>query len=304
MSFPRRSIPFAAAAAMAAAVSISPSSVASAGTLPFNDPNVDGLIGFCGHTGQPVRSGTLADAPFVWSALSSSAAPDGYQHGKATLYAYQPRQDVDPGQWSGMQLTGSTTFTSAAHPVAQATASDSPLLYFAQAYPPRWDGLVEVRMYFSGMNLPVYSQRYPAAVIQIQGDRWSVVSGGTVACDAGRGVSDETQILGSSVNTPRSIVVHGGAMPAAGFPAPSGHPNQVSSKQPVTTNVVATTSPAYHGSPATTSPRFHANSAAALSHRTPDAGWSTALTIGVVLGSLAALAGLGSAMRRRFRRSP
>jgi hypothetical protein len=205
---------------------------ASASSLPFTDPNANGFIGLCTRSGQPITSGSLTATPFIWTAVSSTPAPDGYNEGKAVLVAYQPRQNVDPGEWSGTQLTASSTFTNAAHPMAQATVADSPLLYFTQAYPPRWDGLIELRMYFSGVNLPVYTTPYPATVIKVHGDRWSVVSGGPQAdCTAGHATSIETQFLPASrFTTVPSVATNNTsrAAPSTSYP-PSGNTSSASS---------------------------------------------------------------------------
>lgn len=190
---------------------------ARADDLPFVDRSARGSLGFCNQAGRPVTSGSLSDRPFTWTAVSSVPAPDGYATGKAMLLAYQPRQGVDPGEWSGSELTASSRYTNPAHPMAQATYADNPLLFFTQAYPPKWQGLVELRMYFSAVDKSVFSQNYPAAVIRVDGDRWSVVSpGSSVPCNVGRATSVEQDYLPASrLTSPAPSPTPGTGQPAA-----------------------------------------------------------------------------------------
>ncbi|MDQ1748161.1 MAG: hypothetical protein QOD07_2424 [Frankiaceae bacterium] len=180
-------------------------------SLPYRDPAVHGGIAFCDQHDHPVTSGSLEAQPFVWKALSSVAAPAGYTgaQAKVTLLAFQPREGVDPSDWSGNQLTASSTFTNRAHPAAQSTYGDQPLVSFVQAFPPKWDGLIQLRMYFSVAGSSPYSRTYPAADIRVSGDRWTLVDGARVDCGAGRGMSSETVLLPKSrLASPAPVVVH------------------------------------------------------------------------------------------------
>lgn len=201
-----------------AAMSVAlPFAGASGSGVPFNDTNVRGFLTFCGRDGQAITSGSLDTRPFAWKTLSSAPAPAGYRTSiaRATLYVYQPIQFVDPGDWSGAQLTGSSSYANPEHPVAQATNDDEALLGFTQAYPSHWDGLVEVRMYFSSSKLGQYSTTYPAAIIRVTGSSWTLVKGGGSSCSAGQGVSDETNLLPKKVLAKRHTDV------PAGSPTPS-----------------------------------------------------------------------------------
>lgn len=202
-----------------AAMSVgAPLAAASGSAVPFTDPNAHGTLTFCNRAGAQMTSGSLYTAPFAWKTVSSTPAPAGYRRsdGRATLLVYQPIKFVDPGDWSGEALTGSSSFSSAAHPVDQATNADQPLLGFTQAYPAHWDGLVQVRMYYSGFNKPQETSSYPAAVLKISGSTWTLVSGGGASCSAGKGVSDETQLLPKSrLATPQSILPSGVPTPGA-----------------------------------------------------------------------------------------
>jgi len=168
------------------------------GSVPWSDPQALGYIGLCNKDRQPVTSGSLTEQPFVWTAVSSQAAPQTYAKGLATLYAYQPRKGIPPGEWSGYQLSGSSTFTNPQNPMAAGTYADPPLLSFVGSFPPKWQGLVQLRMFLSGPNAGVFSQQYPATTIRITGDTWTVVQGGTPACDAGTARSREEDLLPKS----------------------------------------------------------------------------------------------------------
>jgi hypothetical protein len=164
------------------------------------------MVTLCGRDGKPVTSGSLLTAPFVWSAISSTAAPDGYT--RAYLLVFQPIQYVDPSNWSGYQLTGPAIYSKAAHPVAQATNADEPLFYADNSYPPRWDGLYEIRMYFSAPTKPPENSIYPMAVIRVSGRNWTLVSGGTTPCNAGSGIAVEAlRLPKAELDTPQSLVL-------------------------------------------------------------------------------------------------
>jgi hypothetical protein len=165
--------------------------------VPFTDEYAHGLLTFCNKSNQPVTSGSLDAVPFSWKTVSSAEPPAGYRNssGRVTLYAYQPLEYVDPGDWSGSQLTAASVFSNPSHPVAQATPADSPLLYFVQNYPPHWDGLVEIRMMYTAVNQEQLTTPYAMAVLRITGNTWTVVEGGNTPCSAGKGVSVETVML-------------------------------------------------------------------------------------------------------------
>jgi hypothetical protein len=195
--------------------------------VPFTDPLQQGLITLCSASGQRVTSGTLDEMPFVAKAVSSSAAPAGYRSGLATLYAYQPIQYVDPGNWSGEQLTGSTYFSNPAHPGAAATPSDEPLISFTGGYPLHWDGLLQLRLLYTAPNAQPYGGGYPAAVLRVSGNRWTVVQGGNTPCNVTKTRSLETIALRKSQYDPHPSITKAGVGPGAkggagGGPSTSG----------------------------------------------------------------------------------
>lgn len=200
--------------AVAAALVAVPSAPAwGAQSVPFTDTNDNGSITFCGRNGQAVTSGSLTEQPFVWKAISSAPAPAQYT--RAYLVLYQPIQNVDPGDWTGYTLTNVATFSNAAHPAVQSTNIDLPLLDPDRQIPPVWDGLYQVRMFFTGLGRPVYTETYPAAVIRVTGSTWELVSGGGTSCAAGQAVSATSQIANAkALATPQTIAV--GGVPVAG----------------------------------------------------------------------------------------
>ncbi len=213
-----RSVTALATLTLAAMSAAAPVASASGSGVPFNDTSIHGTLTFCSRSGVAMTSGSLFTAPFAWKTVSSTPAPRGYRNttARATLYAYQPIQFVDPGDWSGQQLTGASSFTNAAHPVVQATNLDSALLGFSNAYPAHWDGTVELRMYYTAFNRGVHSQSYPAAVLRIKGSTWTMLSGGGSSCNAGSGVSDETKLLPKKkLKKEHSAVPVGSATPVA-----------------------------------------------------------------------------------------
>lgn len=128
------------------------------------------------------------------------AAPAAYgvQTGKATLYAYQPRQQVNPAEWSGLQMSGSSLYSNPAHPMAEVTTGDKPFGGFVATYPPQWDGLVELRIYLTVRNHLLYQVRYPSTNIKITGSTFVVVDPGTTPCTVGKALSDERILLAPS----------------------------------------------------------------------------------------------------------
>ena len=189
---------------------------AHAEPVPFTDPNAHGYIGLCDSAGHSLSAGLLSDKPFVVRAVSSVAAPKGYgvkQGAKASLYAYQPINGIDPGNWSGQLMNGSSFFSSDDHPMTASTVLDYSMGDFVRSYPPKWDGLVQLRLFYGAPNQSTYLDEYPATVLKITGDTWRVVQGGNADCSAGKVISTETLLLPKSkfAEASASIAAPGGA---------------------------------------------------------------------------------------------
>jgi hypothetical protein len=249
----------------------------AATAVPYTDPAVTGSLGLCDAHGHQVTSGSTLDLPLAWTVASSAAAPSGYRDNKskATLYAYQPRQGVDPGDWSGAQLTASSFYSNPAHPMAAFTTGDKRLHEVLQIYPAKWQGFVQLRMFFTGVNKVGFQTTYPAMSIQVTGTTWKNVNPVAVNCAAGKAVSVETLYLNASK-----------------FPAPS--------KAATTTDVAA--SPGAGASPGSST----ADGSTVASGAEPVASTSSSGSNTVLVGLLAVIvlgAGLVLIFYLRNRRS-
>jgi hypothetical protein len=237
----------AAAAISVAFVITAPAAASASSGLPYTDQYSHGYVGLCDKNGDNVTHGSVYDKPFVWRAVSSVPAPTNFAGNgrKATLWAAQPRKGIDAGHWSGQALTASSYYTNVSVPIAQATERDYALSDFLNAYPPQWDRLLELRVYFSAPDAGGDQATYAAADIRVTGTTWSLVSGGKVDCTAGDATSPEAA-LPSSVSAglqgpePLSAV----AAKAVGAPLPAG----ADVASPATTDAIAQGSgPGGHG---------------------------------------------------------
>lgn len=162
---------------------------------PYSDASASGALTLCNAQGNVVTKGSTKDAPFVSRAVASTAAKGlaAEQGRTATLFAFQPREGAEPGEWSGQQLTAASSYTNAAHPMAQATDEDIPLQSFLVAFPTRWDGFIQLRVYLASPSAP-QGGTYDTADIKVDGDSWERVGpSGTGTCTDGDAVSSETR---------------------------------------------------------------------------------------------------------------
>ncbi len=261
-------------------------SPAQAAAVPYTDTRVIGYIGLCDASGQAVTSGSTATLPFVAKAVNSSAAPNGY-NGKgstATLFAYQPRQGVDPGNWSGEQLTGSSQFTNPAHPATVSTLLDSSLADFVSDFPPKWDGLIQLRMYLGAPEQSAYSAKYDATDIQVSGSSWKVVQGGASLCAAGSATSNENALIPQSLASASASAAHAAALASASAnaTATASAAGSGSSTAPASADSTprSTDSSSSSGSPS-----------AAASSSTGHGGGATATLVGLVAVVVVAIGG-------------
>jgi len=279
MRFVKRSAAVAIAAVATVGFLAASYGSALAAGVPYNDPDAVGTIGLCAQNGTPLTHGSINDQPFVWKAIDSTAAAAPYNApgASATLYAYQPRQDVDPRQWGGAQLSAASKFTNPAHPTAVMTGLDESLAGFLGAYSPQWDGLIQLRIFLGAPNQPIYSAKYDAATIKVSGNKWSLVSGDPdVSCGSGSAVSLE-QVLATDSAAAASLTAQTTQKPtkptaAGGTGATASSGNQTSSasagasgsgQAPATP--AATAPPGSSGAPATESPTA-SSAAASASH--------------------------------------
>jgi hypothetical protein len=191
---------------LVASVVVGTTPASADGALPYTDAAVTGSIGLCDVHGHNVLSGRITDTPFVWLAVGSSAAGASYDKPGRTAFlaAYQPRQGVAPGDWSGFQLAAASRYSNPAHPMSQSTPGSSSLRDFLGRYPATWDGLVELRLVLSGPDLAPRTSSYDATDLRVTGQTWQVVRGGTGPCTAGTATSTAALLhLPGSEGTPR-----------------------------------------------------------------------------------------------------
>lgn len=189
------------------------SGAAVSSKAPFSDPSAVGYIGLCNRAGKQVRSGNIDSVPFAWRAVSSEAAPAPYDNAwrTAILLAYQPRQGLPAGEWSGDELTASARYTNPAHPMAAATDGDDSLEDFIEEFHPVWDGFLELRLYLGTKDAQTYSEQYPMLAIQVTGNTWHAVGGGPVNCHSGTAESIESIVLPKSATSPSTTTTTGPA---------------------------------------------------------------------------------------------
>ncbi len=284
----------ASAVGMSAGLVLAPP--ATAISLPYADPNAIGKITLCDTTGRSITSGDIHVKPFVWRAVGSAAGTAAYRNNPrrtATMFGYQPIEHIDPTQWNGAYLTGSSRYTNVALPMAGATAADPSLSDLLSAYPPRWDGLIQLRIFLGGAQQATETSTYNASNIQINGDTWTLIDGGSSPCNSGTAVSGELTLpYVRALGTP---------LPNATTDAAPGPPGSAKTSRPNTStpqsSVGATPTPTPTGanSPAAAalSPAAHAGS---HSSRSGALVWG-----GLVVG--VALAVGGSFWWRRGRRA-
>ena len=263
----------------------------SASSVPFSDPNAKGYIGFCDANNNNITSGDIGAAPFVWKAVSSTQPPKDYlgKGQNAVLDIFQPRDGVDPGDWSGDSLTAASFYDTSSLPTVQSTTADEPLSDFMRAYPTKLEGLYQLRIYYGKVPSGLYSQTYPATVIEIKGSRWSVVQGGNVSCASATATSDE--IL--SGTEPKADATPA----AAGHSSSSSASGSTASKSESSSSSTSAQSGVRSAKPSTSGSAGHPIAAAAKS----SAG-SSGLLIGLICAAMAAvLAGGGGAWWFFFR---
>jgi hypothetical protein len=215
--------------AFGAVVAAGSTAHASGSGTPYTDTSAVGYIGLCNKAGQQITSGSINTKPFAWRAVSSQPAQAPYSGAGRTalLLAYQPREGLPAGEWSGDALTASSRYSNAAHPMVAATSGDDSIKDFIGEFAPAWDGLLQIRMYLGAPDSPIYSLTYPAIDIKVTGNTWQAVDGGPVSCTSGRSESIETILLPKA--TPKA---HASAHPTSKSttgPVASSAPTAVSS---------------------------------------------------------------------------
>jgi hypothetical protein len=164
--------------------------------LPYTDPGQTGLLTLCGPGNQPITHGNINTKPFVWRAVGDVSALPAYRvkGAVAQLFAFQPRPYTPPEAWSGLPMDAASVYSNPDHPMIQSTPIDEPLSYFTKFFPPVWDHLEELRLYLAAPDTPEDTLGFAAADLQINGDTWTMVDGGTTGCTSGTAVSREVTV--------------------------------------------------------------------------------------------------------------
>jgi hypothetical protein len=269
-------------AALGMVVGLSSAATAASG-VPYRDPNAAGVIGLCDRGGHQITHGDVGTRPFAWRAVSSKPAQAPYDAAgaTATLYAYQPRQDVAPGDWSGSQLTASARFSNPAHPMAAATSRDISLSNFIAQFAPTWDGLLQLRVFLGAPNQQVDSLTYPATTIQVTGKTWHVIDPKPASCASGTSESIESILLPVS--------------------KPSSASTGTATPHPTTSRSTVASASSSAAAAATSAPTGAKASNAALQSSRSSGGHTSLVVTLIVVGALLLAAG-GFAMNRRSTR--
>lgn len=213
---------FGAATALAVIAAAGPAA-ADLTTIPYTDHGSSGQITLCDAAGNALTHGSTTTTPFVTSAHTTFAAPkpyDGPGH-SATLLAYQPRQGVDPGNWSGMALSAASIYSDVRHPTAALTSADDGLDQMIQSYPPVWDGLLQLRVYLGAANQPGDNVQYASETLQVSvdGSSWTALDPGSLPCSEGHATSVE-----DSLQIPQIVAARSASASAAAAAERSAHP--------------------------------------------------------------------------------
>jgi len=171
--------------------------------LPYTDANATGGITLCDAHGQAITGGPVAGSLAATAVGGSAAvAPFNGNHRSAILTAYQPRKGIDPGNWSGELMTGTSQYTNPKNPMVEILPRDLTLEGFLVAYPVKWDGLVQLRVYLKAPNQGAKQDTYAATTLKVTGSTWQQVgaAAGDV-CKSGTAVSI-ARILGLPTAAP------------------------------------------------------------------------------------------------------
>ena len=167
--------------------------VAFAATPPYEPDATGQQLGqlvFYDAAGNQVTSGSTSGNPFAKFAVATTNQTV-LADNAATLYGYLPKSGVDPLNWAGEQLSGSTAYPVAspayiagagAKPVVTNAAGDTTLAQLKIDIPNTatdgYAGLYQLRLTTPGSQT---ASKYWATDIQITGTTWQVVYPSTVA---------------------------------------------------------------------------------------------------------------------------
>ena len=217
-----------ATSSLALAAVIATSGTAMAADVPYTDVNATGGITLCDAQGR-VRTSGRVDVPLATTVVGATpaAAPYDGDGRTAGLFAYQPRQGVEPGEWSGQGMSGLSRYSNPRHPMAEILPRAYKVSDFVQSYPAQWDGLLQLRIYLRAPDQTTKDDTYDATSLKVTGNTWQQVgtSAGGV-CGSGRAQS-VARLLGLPTTEPSAPKTGPQAGPQTGPQSglPSGLPS-------------------------------------------------------------------------------
>jgi len=153
--------------------------------VPYNDPQSSGLLTLCDESGNQVTKGSVDDTPFAPIVLGSTPVDDKVAKDavvNATLYGYQPRESVDPLEYSGSPIGGPVPFVNHDRPATRVVEDAWSISNFVEVFPAKYDGYVQLRLITSTTGIGAFTDTYDTADIKVDGDSWHVVRGGNASC--------------------------------------------------------------------------------------------------------------------------
>jgi hypothetical protein len=154
-------------------------------TVPYTDAQSAGLITLCSADGKSVTEGSVKDSPFVGLVAGATGLPSEYNPdgAVATLFAYQPREGIDPSEFSGVALTATGALADPDHPAVEVTEDVWSVADFVSAFPATFDGYIQLRLILGTPEAGTLTENpYDTADLRVDGDSWELVRGGTASC--------------------------------------------------------------------------------------------------------------------------
>ncbi|KAA1423916.1 hypothetical protein FE697_010210 [Mumia zhuanghuii] len=153
--------------------------------VPYTDPQSTGLLTLCDESGKPVTEGRVDDTPFapiVVGATPLDGRIPGDLVANATLYGYQPREAIEPLEFSGSPIGGPVPFVDHERPATRVVPDAWSIANFVEVFPADLDGYVQLRLITSVSGFGANTTSYDTADIKVDGESWHVVRGGHADC--------------------------------------------------------------------------------------------------------------------------
>ena len=154
-------------------------------TVPYEDARSSGLLTLCSADGEPVTEGRVDDRPLAAFALGETGLPAEYdsEGTVATLFAYQPREGIEAGEFSGVPLTAAGLVSDPVEPAVEITEDVWSVSDFTTAFPATLDGYVQLRLVLGTPGAGTLTENpYDTADLRVDGDSWELVRGGDASC--------------------------------------------------------------------------------------------------------------------------